>query len=67
MSEDPTTQELRIAQLQREAEERKYAEEGVTEEDAGQHKRRADKAAYLREKLEERAKAERDAAEEDTG
>ena len=67
MSEDPTTQELRIAQLQREAEERKYAEQGVTEEDTGQHARRADKAAYLREKLEQRAEAERRAAEEDSG
>jgi len=67
VNEDPTTQELRIAQLQREAEERKYAEHGVTEEDTGQHSRRADKAAYLREKLEQRAEAERRAAEEDSG
>ncbi|MFL5825502.1 MAG: hypothetical protein ACJ76V_03160 [Thermoleophilaceae bacterium] len=67
MREDPTTQELRIAQIQREAEERKYAEHGTTEDDTGQHERRADKAAYLREKLEERAEAERRAAQEDSG
>ena len=67
MKEDPTTQELRIAQIQREADERKYAGQGATEDDTGQHVRRADKAAYLREKLEERAEAERRAAEEDRG
>lgn len=63
--EDPTTQELRIAQLRREAEEREYAEHGVNEDDTGQHERRADKAAYLRRKLEERAESERRASERD--
>jgi hypothetical protein len=65
VSEDPTTQELRIEQLQREQDERERAEQGVTPEDTGQHERRADKASYLREKLEERAEAERRAAGED--
>ncbi|MEA2459633.1 MAG: hypothetical protein QOC95_2605 [Thermoleophilaceae bacterium] len=65
MSEDPTTQELRIEQLQREQAERERAEQGVTPEDTGQHERRADKAGYLREKLEERAEAERRAAAEE--
>lgn len=59
--EDPTTQELRIAQIRREEEERERADQGVTADDADQHERRADKASYLREKLEERAKAEREA------
>ena len=63
MSEaDPTTEELRIAQLKREEAERERAETGVTEDDTDQHERRADKAHYLREKLEERARAEREAA-----
>jgi hypothetical protein len=65
---DPTTEELRIAQIKREEEERGRAEHGVTEEDTDQHERRADKASYLREKLEERARAEREAASrEDAG
>jgi hypothetical protein len=62
---DPTTEELRLDQLQREKEERRRAAEGVTEDDTGQHEARADKAGYLREKLEERAEAERRAAAED--
>ncbi len=60
--EDPTTQELRIEQLQRERAEREAATEGATPDDTEQHERRAEKAGYLREKLEERAEAEREAA-----
>lgn len=63
MEEDPTTQELRVEQLQRERLEREAAREGVTPDDTEQHERRADKASYLREKLEERAQAEREQAE----
>lgn len=60
--EDPaTTQELKVRQLQREVEERERAREAETDEGTGSHKRRADKAEYLREKLEEREKSERDA------
>ena len=44
MSEDPTTEELRLEQLQRARSERERAEEGVTEDDAEQHARRAEKA-----------------------
>jgi hypothetical protein len=64
MTEDPTTQELRIAQIKREQAERKAAEDTgeITGEDTGQHEARASKAAYLREKLEQRAAAERRAA-----
>jgi hypothetical protein len=40
-------------------EEREQADEASTEDEAEQHVRRADKAAYLREKLEERAESER--------
>jgi hypothetical protein len=40
-------------------EEREHADEASTEDEAEQHARRADKAAYLRAKLEERAKSER--------
>ena len=62
--EDPTTQELRIDQLQREATERERADAAIDEDEAEQHERRAEKASYLREKLEERADAERDATEQ---
>jgi hypothetical protein len=67
MEEDPTTEELRIEQLQRGEEERKRAEEDPTEEGTGQHEARAAKADYLREKLEERAEAERRASGSDEG
>ena len=59
MEEDPTTEELRIEQLQRSEDERKRAEEDPTGEGTGQHEARAAKADYLRKRLEERAEAER--------
>jgi len=62
--EDPTTEELRVAQFEREAAERQAAAEGVTEDDAEQHARRAEKAGYLREKLEQRARVEREEGSE---
>ncbi len=65
MSEDPTTEELRLDQLRREAEERDQAERAVEPDDTDQHEARAAKAGYLRAKLEERAEAERRAAAED--
>jgi len=65
VEEDPTTQEMRIKQRQREGAERESADESPLEDDTAQHKRRADKASYLAEKLEERAKAERKAAAEE--
>lgn len=65
MSEDPTTQELRLDQLQRELKEREAAEHATDPDDTGQHVARADKASYLREKLEQRAEAERRAAADD--
>jgi hypothetical protein len=65
MEEDPTTQEMRIEQLQRERVEREAADEGVTPEDTEQHERRAEKASYLREKLEERARSERESGRGD--
>ncbi|TML36862.1 MAG: hypothetical protein E6G29_03215 [Actinobacteria bacterium] len=62
---DPTTEELRLDQLQREADERKRAAQSPTEDESEQHERRAEKAHYLREKLDERAASEREAARED--
>ena len=68
MSEDPTTEELRLSQLKREQAERRdarEAEQAGVESEAEQHERRAEKADYLRRKLEERAEAERRAGGED--
>ena len=56
---DPKTEELQAAQEDRLREERAQADEAPTEDEASQHARRADKAAYLREKLSERAESER--------
>jgi hypothetical protein len=61
VEEDPTTQEMRIKQRQREGVERESAEESPLEDDTAQHESRANKASYLAEKLEERARAEREA------
>jgi hypothetical protein len=60
VDEDPTTRELKNRQAEREAEEREDAAGAATDEGTAEHKRRADKAAYLKEKLEERAEAERE-------
>jgi hypothetical protein len=59
--EDLSTKELKVRQLMREEDERRRAAEADTDEGTGSHRRRADKAGYLREKLEEREKSERDA------
>ena len=62
---DPTTEGLRLDQIERARREKRRAE--AAEEAAAEksHKRRADKADYLRVKLAERAKAEDEAAEGD--
>jgi hypothetical protein len=54
----PTTEELRIEQIQRERAE--HAREAGEPTEAGRQaaRRRADKAHYLREKLEEQAAAD---------
>lgn len=53
--DDPSTETLRIEQLQRELAERKLADQASTQEAEHAAERRADKAAYLREKLDEQA------------
>lgn len=56
MDEDePTTETLRLEQLQREHAERDRAEQASTPGEERSAGRRADKAAYLREKLEQQA------------
>jgi hypothetical protein len=52
---EPTTETLRVIQLEREQAERERAQQATTPGDERAAARRADKAAYLREKLEEQA------------
>jgi hypothetical protein len=58
---DPETEELQLAQVQRERAERAQAHTADEPPDERAHERRADKHAYLREKLDERARAEDEA------
>ena len=57
--DNPTTQQLRAVQADREAEQRERAEQAPTDTEQLAAVRRADKAAYLKEKLEEQAESER--------
>lgn len=50
---EPTTQELRLDQIQREREEHARLKEASTPDEAHAAARRAEKAAYLKEKLTE--------------
>jgi hypothetical protein len=59
VTDEPTTEELKLTQLEREQAERRRAQKVLDEDEAPQHERRADKARYLAEKLEERAESER--------
>lgn len=60
MANEHQTQELKLAQLRREADEERLARTSPEEDESAQHQRRAEKARYLREKLEERAESERE-------
>ena len=57
--DEASTEELRTVAADRESEERDLLGESATKDEADQHRRRADKQAYLKEKLEERAESER--------
>ncbi|MEO8686723.1 MAG: YihY/virulence factor BrkB family protein [Solirubrobacteraceae bacterium] len=59
---DPTTEGMRIEQLQRERDEHARAKAASDEPETEQHERRAERASYLEEKLTERGEAE-DAAQ----
>lgn len=60
MPDEPSTEELRLEQVQRFRRERRQAELAEDETEAGQHERRAERAEYLADKLGERAASERD-------
>ena len=57
---EPTTEELRIAQQERATEEHEAIPDSITPEEELQHRRRADKSAYLERKLAERQRSEQD-------
>jgi hypothetical protein len=56
-ADEPTTEELRAVQIDRERTERELAEGAGEEAEERAHKRRADKASYLADKLDEQAEA----------
>jgi hypothetical protein len=55
---DPKTEELRLEQIQRERSEREQAGDALEPAEERTHRRRADRAAYLKAKLDERARSE---------
>jgi hypothetical protein len=57
---DPKTEELRLEQIHRERSERDQAGESFEPAEQRTHRRRADRAAYLKSKLDERARSEED-------
>jgi hypothetical protein len=63
--DDSSVEDLRRRQREQERVEREQLREASSEAEAGRHRRRADKAAYLRRKLEQRQHAEREAADDD--
>ncbi|MDQ3721890.1 MAG: hypothetical protein M3376_02240 [Actinomycetota bacterium] len=56
--DDPTTQQLRAVQSDREREERERAEQAPTDTEQLAAVRRAEKAGYLKGKLDEQAESE---------
>jgi hypothetical protein len=57
---EPTIEELRRAQHERTTEEHEAITESITPDEARQHRRRAEKSAYLERMLAERERSERD-------
>jgi hypothetical protein len=55
---EPTTEELRRAQQERVTEEHQAIPDSITPDEERQHRRRADKSAYLERKLAERERSE---------
>jgi len=62
---DPTTEGMRLDQIEREREEHARARAAGEDAERHQHEKRADKAAYLEQKLAERGEAEDRAERED--
>jgi len=58
---DPKTEELRLEQIQRERAEGDQADEATESAEEQAHRRRAERAGYLKRKLDERARSEDEA------
>jgi hypothetical protein len=58
---DPKTEEMRVEQIKRERSEREQETDSSEPAEEKSHRRRAERAAYLKEKLDERAKSEEEA------
>ena len=65
--DNPSTEELRAVQAEREEAERERAAEAADPREERTHERRADRHAYLREKLDERARSEDEVASAEDG
>jgi hypothetical protein len=61
--DEPTTEELRLRQLEEERAELRELDHAESGADAETHLRRAEKAGYLREKLEQQQQADRETDE----
>ena len=59
MEREPTTEELRRTQHERTTEEHEAIDASATADEERQHRRRAEKSAYLERMLEARARSER--------
>lgn len=64
MADEPTTEQLRAIQDDRARGEAEQARDADAPAEERAHRRRADKAAYLRDKLDEQAESERDTKDE---
>ncbi len=60
---EPSTGELRKLQSERATDEHEAIDQSITEDEAAQHARRGEKAAYLAKKLAERERSERESEE----
>jgi hypothetical protein len=58
--DEPTTERLKLRQQEQETAEHQAVSESETEAEVDKHRRRADKARYLREKLEKQEQADRE-------
>lgn len=58
--DDPSVEDLQRRQRQLERVEREQIDDADTQAEAAGHRRRAEKAGYLRRKLEQRRRAERE-------
>jgi hypothetical protein len=60
MKREPTTEELRRLQRERITEEHEAIPDSITPDEEHQHRRRAEKSAYLERMLAERERSERE-------